>query len=144
MAVNVGLHQGDDGLVHFLAGAVDELDAVVVVGIVAGGDHNAAVEAVGPGHIGHRGGGGHVQQIGIGTGGHQAAYQAVLKHIAGPAGILADDDPGRLIGAAPALQLAVVPAQKTAHPKGVVSGEGAVGFPAEAVSSEILSHNSSL
>ena len=140
ISVNVALNQGDDGLVHFFAGAVDELDAVVVVGVVAGGDHNAAVEALSADDEGHAGGGGYVQQVGIRAGGHQTAHQAVLKHIAGTAGILADDDSRRIVGTGPALQLAIVPAQETPHLEGVVGSQGYVGFAAEAVSAKVFSH----
>ena len=143
LAVQVGLHQGDDAFVHLLAEAVDELDAVVVIGVVAGGDHDAAVKALGPDHIGHGGGGGDVEQVGVRAGGHQAAHQAVLKHIAGPAGILADDDPGRTVGPAAALQLGIVPAQETPHLIGVVGGQIAVGLSPEAIGSKVFSHGNS-
>ena len=63
LAVEIGLDEGDDTLVHLLAEGVDELDAVVGVGVVGGGDHDAAVEILGPGHEGDGGGGGDVQQV---------------------------------------------------------------------------------
>ena len=140
MTVQVGFHQLDDAFVHLFTEAVDELDAVVVVGVVAGGDHDAAVKPVGTGHIGHGGGGGHVEQVGIRPGGNQSAHQGVFKHVAGAAGVLADDNPGRIVTAGPALQLAVVPAQKTAHLISVVSSQTAVGLPPEAVGSKIFTH----
>ena len=61
LSVQIGFDQGDNTLLHLFAEAVDELDAVVIVGIVAGGDHNAAVKALRPDHKGHRGGGGNVK-----------------------------------------------------------------------------------
>ena len=81
-----------------------------------------------------------MEQIGIGTGSHQAAHQAILKHIAGAAGILADDNAGRLVGTGTMLQLAIVPAQETTNLKSMVCGQIAVGLSAEAVRSKIFTH----
>ena len=144
IAVQIRLHQTDDAFVHLLAEVVDELDAVVVVGVVAGGDHDAAVEALGTDNEGHAGGGGNVEQIGVCAGGNQTAHQAVLEHVARPAGILADDDSGGAVGAGAALQLGVVPAEKTTDLEGVVSGKIAVGFSTEAVGSKIFAHGNGL
>ena len=140
LAVQVQLHQFDGLFIHLFTVAVNELDTVVVVGIVAGGDHNTAVKFIHPGHIGHRGGGGHVKQIRIGTGGSKTCHQSILKHIAGAAGILADNHSGRLRILGPALQFPIVPAQKTSHLKSMVRSEIHIGFAAEAVSSKILAH----
>ena len=139
-AVQIVLDQGDGVLVHLLAGAVDELDAVVVVGVVAGGDHNAAVECLRPRHIGHGGRGGHMQQVGVRTGGHQPGGQRVLKHVAAAPRVLADDHPHRRLVPGAALQLAVVPAQKAAHLIGVIRRQIHIGLPTEAVRPEIASH----
>ena len=140
LAVQIGFDQGDHALVHLLAQGIQELDAVVVIGIVGGGDHDAAVEILGPGHIGHGGGGGDVEQVGVRAGGHQTAHQGVLEHVAGAAGVLADDDPGGTLLALPAAELGEVPAQEAAHLKSVVRGQIHIGFPTEAVSTEIFSH----
>ena len=51
-AVNVILYQQQDLLGHFLAIAVDQLDAVIVVGIMAGRNHDATVEVVHAGDVG--------------------------------------------------------------------------------------------
>ncbi len=77
---------------------------------MAGGDHDAALKALGPDHVGDGGGGGDVEQIRVRPGGHQSAHQAVLKHIAAAAGVLADDDAGGAVAAAAAAELGVVPA----------------------------------
>ena len=138
--VQISLHQPNDGFIHLLPGAVNELDAVVVVGVVAGGDHNAAVKILGAHHVGHGGRGGNVEQVGIRPGGNQAAHQRVFKHIAGAPGVLADDDFRRFVRPGAVLQLGVVPAQEAAHLEGVVSSQGAVGLPTEAVGSKVFSH----
>src|SRR5699024_5283446 len=61
-AVQVILHQLQGLLVHLFTTVVDELDAVVIVGIVAGRDHDAAVKVVHPGDVSYAGSGGDVQQ----------------------------------------------------------------------------------
>ncbi len=52
-AVNVVLHQQQSFLRHFFAVAIDQLDAVVVVGVMAGGNHDAAVKIIHPGNVGN-------------------------------------------------------------------------------------------
>ena len=138
--VEIGFDQSNDALIHLLTEGIDQLDAIVVIRIVAGGDHDTAVKAVGPRHISNGGGGGDVQQIGIRSGSHQTADQRVFKHIAGAAGILTDDDPGRTVSTAAALQLGVVPAEETADFERMVGSQCDVGFSSEAVSSKIFSH----
>ena len=120
--------------------SIEQLNAVIIEWIMAGRDHHATVKLIHFGDIGHGRGGGNVQQVSICAGGYKTADQRVFKHIAGAAGILADDDPGRLVGAGSALDLAVVPAQEAAHLKSVVRSQIHIGFPTEAVSAEILSH----
>ena len=130
----------EDGLfVHLLAVAVEELDAVVVERVVGGGDHDAAVEVVHPRDVGDGGGGGDVHDVGVGAAGHQAGAERVFEHVAGAAGVLADDDLGLLAEAR-----AVVPAEVAADLDGVLEGQVLVGFPAEAVGSEIFAHFQSL
>ncbi len=132
-AVQIILQQTDGALVHFLALPVEQLDAVVPEGIVGGGDHHAAVEAVHPRHIGHGGGGGHVEQIHIRPGGGHARADGVLQHIAGAAGVLAHHDGGLFTPT-------VVPAQKPPDAVGVVGGQALVGRAPEAVGAEIFAH----
>ena len=81
-----------------------------------------------------------MEQVGIRAGGHETADQGVLKHVAGAPGVLANDDPGRAFLPLPAAELGEVPAQEAADLEGVVGGEGQIGFPAEAVGSEIFAH----
>ena len=140
LAVQIVLHQLQGLLVHLFATVVDQLDAVVVVGVVAGRDHDAAVEVIHPGDVGHAGGGGDVQQVGIRPRSHQSADQRILEHIAGAAGVLADHDARRIVVAIALAQHAVVPAEETADLVGVVCGEFNVGFTTEAVGAKVFSH----
>ena len=108
---------------------------------MAGGDHNAAVKIIHAGNVGHAGGGGDVEQVGIRAGGGQARHQAVLEHIRAAAGVLANDDAGRLIVAAALPQCIIIPAQKTAYLVGVVGGQVHTGLATEAVGAKIFSHD---
>ena len=140
IAVDVVLDERDGLLVHLLALTVDQLDAVVIIRVVARRNHDAAVELVDPGDIRDRGGRGDMQQIGVRAGGGQAGDQRVFKHVARAPRVLADHDAGRFLRARPALPLAVVPAEKAPDLVGVAGGQVFIRFAAEAVRSEVLSH----
>ena len=73
----------------------------------------------------------HVKQIHVGPGGGETGADRVLEHIAGQAGILAQDDSSLVIPA-------VIPAQKTPDLHGVLDVQVNVGLSAEAVGSEVL------
>ena len=120
LAVQIVLHQLDGLLVHLLALVVDKLNAVVIVGVVTGGNHDAAIKVVHPGNVGHGGRGGDVEHIGVRAGSHQARHQRIFKHVAGTAGVLADDDAGGALFGGPAFFrgagpfFCIVPAEETA------------------------------
>lgn len=141
LAVQVVLYQQEGLFRHFLAVAVDQLDAVVIVRVMAGRDHDAAVKVIHPSDIGHRGRGGDMEQVGIGTAGGQTRHQAVLKHIGAAAGILADHDPGRVGITVLLPKRIVVPPQKTSHFIRMVCCQRYSGFPAEAIGPKIFSHS---
>ena len=133
LAVNVVLDLLEDVLVHLVALAVDELDAVVGVGVVARGDDDAAVEIAVDGLVRHAGRGDDVQQVGVGAGGHQAGNERGLKHVAGATGVLAHHDAGLLL-----LARTVVPAHKAADLEGVLDVEPLVGAATEAIGAKVL------
>ena len=140
LAVEVILDEQQRFLVHLLAVAVDELDAVVIIGVVAGGDHDAAVKVVHAGNVCDAGRGGDMQQVGVRAGSRQACDEAVLKHVGAAAGIFADDD-ARRGGLAVALaQHTVIPTEEAANLVGMVGGQSDTGLPAEAVSTKVFSH----
>ena len=140
-AVDVIFHQQQGLLGHFLAIAVDQLDTVIVVRVVAGGDHDAAIKVIHTGDVRHGRSGGDVQQISICSGGSQTCDQTVLEHIGAAAGILANDDAGGLVVAVALAQGVVVPAQEAANLVSVVSGQINACFPTEAIGSKIFSHS---
>ena len=74
LAVDVVLDELKDVLVHLEALTVDQLDAVVGVGIVGGGDHDAAVKRAVDDLEGDARSGDDVEHVGVGAGGNQAAH----------------------------------------------------------------------
>ncbi len=72
----------------------EELDAVVLPGIVRGGDDDAGGKAVGAGEIGDAGGGEHAGAGKAASGIRQAAGQGFGDPGAGFAGVLPEDDAG--------------------------------------------------
>lgn len=83
-----------------------------------------------------------MQQVGICAGSSQTSDQTILEHIRATAGILANDDAGRLVVAVALAQCIVVPAEEATHLVGMVSGQINTSFTTEAISSKILSHYS--
>ena len=75
-----------------------------------------------------------MQKIGISTRCSKACAQCRLEHIARTAGVLADDNTSLVF-------LAVVPAEIAAYLKCMHDRKVNIRFPAEAVSSEIFSHD---
>ena len=136
IAVDVGFKLVLQRVVHLLADAVHELDAVVPVGIVARGDHHAAVKVFGARDEADAGRRCNVQKIGVRAGGRDARGERALIHVGGAARILADDDAGR----AARMTVRVIPAEKTAGPEGVLGGQYLAGLAAETVGAEIFSH----
>ena len=139
-AVDIVLHQQQNLLRHLLTIAVDQLDAIIVIGVVAGRDHNAAIKVIHTGNIGHGRGGSDVQQVGVCTGSGQTSHQTILEHIRAATSVLTNDDTGRLVVAVTLTQSVIIPAQKTANLVGVVGGQRDSSFATEAIGSKILSH----
>ena len=108
-------------IVHGAAAvAVDQLDTIVVVRIVAGGDHDAAVKVIHTSNVSYRWSGGDMEQISICSRSGQTSNQTVLKHIRAATSILADNDTSR-VGITVALtQGVIVPSQETANLIGMI------------------------
>ena len=122
LAIDVVLYQQQSLLRHFLAVAVDQLDAVVVIWIMACRDHDAAIKVIHTGDVGHRRSGGNMEQIGIRARSSQTSHQTVFKHIGAAARILTNDDTGRLIISVALTESIIVPAEETTYFVGVVGG----------------------
>ena len=119
-AVNVILHQQQSLLRHFFAVAVDQLNTVVIVWIVAGRDHDATVEIIHTSDVSYGRSRGDMEQISICTRSGQASDQAVLKHIGTAASILADNDTSRVSVTVALTQSVIIPTQKAPHLVGMV------------------------
>ena len=81
-----------------------------------------------------------MQQVGVCAGSGQACDQAVLEHIRATAGILADNDTGRLAVAVALAEHIIIPAKEAANLVGVVGSQINTSFTTEAISSKVLSH----
>ena len=120
LSVNVILHQQQGLLGHFFTVTVYQFDAVIIVGVVAGRDHNAAIKVIHTGNVGHGRRGSDMQQVGFCTRGGQACDQTILEHIGAATGILTNDDTSG-VGVTIALtQSIIIPAQKTTDLIGMV------------------------
>ena len=90
LGVDLPLDRQLDLVGQFLAVGGEELDAVVVMRVMRGADHDAGLRAHGAGQVGHRRRRHRAEQAHVGTGGHQASLQRSLEHVARNAGDLAD------------------------------------------------------
>ena len=120
LAIDVVLYQQQGLFRHLLAVAVDQLDAVVVIRVVTGRDHNATVKIIYTGDVCHRWGGGDMEQIGIRTGSRQTSHQTIFKHIGAAARILTNNDTGRVDIPVTLTKSIIVSAEETTYLVGVV------------------------
>ena len=139
LVVNIFLDLEQRLLLHLLALAVEQLDAVVVVGVVRSGDHNAAVEVVDAGDIRHGGRGGHVHDVCVGAACHQAGAERVFKHIGRTACVLADNDLCFFAHVG-----AVIPTEKTSDLDSMLKGQVLVRLASKAVGTKIFAHHSAV
>ncbi len=89
------VHLGLDGLFQLVwqlaATAGEELDPVVVIGVVRGADHDPGRGTEGAGEIGDAGRGHGTEQRDVHAGSHQARFERGFEHVAGDPGVLADE-----------------------------------------------------
>ena len=72
----------------------EEFDAVIGIVVVGGGNHHAGREAQRAGQIGHAGGGQRAGLDNIHAGSGETGHQSGFQHIAGDAGVFADEHGG--------------------------------------------------
>ena len=123
-------------VIHFLALVVHQLDSVVIIRIMAGGNHNAAVKTLSPCDIADAGGGRHMQEVNIRTGRGNAGCKRIFIHIGRTPRILADHNPGFVVK----MFFAVIPTEKTTGFECVVGGQNDAGLSPEAIRSKVFSH----
>ena len=133
VAVQISLNAVQEALFHLVAVGIDELDSVVIIGIVAGGNHDAAVKVVRSRNIGDARRAGDMQQVGVRARCGEPGAESRFEHIARAAGVLADHDLGLMV-------FSVVPAEIPADLEGVINGQVLVGLTAKSVRSKILPH----
>ena len=95
-----------DLVVELVAVGTEELDPVVVVGVVRSGDDDASIGAQRTGHVGDAGRGQRSHEHDVDAHRQDAGGQGVLQHVAGKAGVLADDD--AIADAVPGLSVQVL------------------------------------
>ena len=81
-----------DGFGQLEAVRAEELDAVIIVGIVRGGDDDAGVRAQRARGVSDARGGQRADEEHVHAHAEDAGAEGVLEHVAGEAGVLADDD----------------------------------------------------
>ena len=77
----------------------EKFNAVVFVGIVGGAEDDAGVGAQGACEVGDAGCGQRAEEKNVHAQGHDAGCEGIFEHIAGKAGVFADDDDGAAVGA---------------------------------------------
>ena len=101
----------------------EELHPVIKVRIVRRADHDAGIGAVGLREIGDRGGRGRAEQPHVGSRRGEPRLEGRLEHVAGDAGVLADEDE-------PVAVVREHPARRPAEAKHEVGGDGMTSDPA--------------
>ena len=140
-AVDVVLHQQQGLLGHLLTVAIDQLDTVIIVRVVAGRDHDAAIKVIHASDVSHTGRSSDMQQVSVCSGGGQSCDQTVLEHIGAAAGVFADYNACRLVVAIALAEHIVIPAQKATNLVGMVGSQINTSFTTEAIGPKILSHS---
>ncbi len=87
-----------DLIAELAAVVAEKLDAVVGVGVVRRGNHDARLGVQGAGQIGDRRCGHGPEQPDVHAGGGNARFQGRLEHVPGNAGVLADQDLAATVG----------------------------------------------
>ena len=78
---------------------------------MSGRDHNATVKVIHASNVSHRRRGSDMVKVCICIGRGQTCDQAVHEHIRAAAGVLANDDTGRLVVAVALTESVVIPSQ---------------------------------
>ena len=141
LSVDVVLHQQQGLLGHLLTIAVDQLDTVIIVRVVAGRDHDAAIKVIHASDVSHTGRSSDMQQVSVCSGGGQSCDQTVFEHIGAAAGVFADYNACRLVVAIALAEHIVIPAQKATNLVGMVGSQINTSFTTEAIGPKILSHS---
>ena len=83
-----------DFVVELVAVVAEKFDAVVLVGIVRGAEHDAGIGAQRAGDVGDAGRGQRADEQHVRAERHDAGGERIFQHVAGKPRVLADDDRG--------------------------------------------------
>ena len=142
LSVDVVIYQQQGLLGHLLTVAVDQLDTVIIVRVVAGGDHDTTIKVIHASNVSHGRRSSNVQQVGICAGSGQTRNQTVLEHIGSATSVLTNDYTGRVGVSITLTEHIVIPSQETTYFICVVGRQGHASIATEAIVSKILSHYS--
>ena len=120
---------------ELVALGVEDLDAVVGIGVVGGGDDDTGVRLLLHRQKGHRRGGDGAQGHHVAAYGADTGHQGRFQHIGGNAGVLADGDEG-----AAALFLRQDGGHRLSHMKCQLRRQGLPRYAADAVGAKEFSH----
>ena len=90
LAVQIPLNLRNHCFFQLFSLFIDHLNTVVIIRVMAGGNHDAAVEPLCAHHIGNAGSRCHMKKKYVCSGSCKTGYQRVFKHIAASAGVLSD------------------------------------------------------
>ena len=120
---------------ELIALGVEDLDAVVSIGVVGGGDDDTGVRLLLHRQKGHRRGGDGAQGHHVAAYGADTGHQGRFQHIGGNAGVLADGDEGTA-----ALLLRQDGGHRLSHMKCPLRRQGLPRYAADAVGAKEFSH----
>ena len=113
-----------DLVVQLVAVGAEELDAVVGVRVVRGGNDDAGVGAEAARHIGHAGSGQRTDEQDVHAHGEDAGGDGVFQHVTGKAGVFAEHDLVSAVAARLRLQVLENVAGGAAEFEGGLGGDG--------------------
>ena len=134
LAIQEVLNARNGCIVHLLTIAVDELNTVVVIRIVACRNHDTAIKAVTLRDVGHGGSSRYVQEVSICTRRGYPCREGVFQHVRRATRVLTNYDATATIGGAE------IPTEEAPYLEGMFRREPYICFTTKAVCSEIFSH----
>ena len=134
LAVQEILNARDGCIIHLLTIAVDEFNAVIVIGIMTCRNHNATVKAVTLCDVGHGGSSCYVQEVSVGARRGNPCGERVFQHVRRATCIFTNYNAPTAVGSTE------VPTEEASYFKSMFRGEIYICLAAKAICSEIFSH----
>ena len=134
LAVQEILNARDGCIIHLLAIAVDEFNAVIVIRIVARRNHDTTIKTVTLSDVGHGRSCRYVQEVSVGARRGNPCGKRVFQHVRRATCVLTNYDAPTAIGSTE------VPTEEASYFKSMFRGEIHICLAAKAVCSEIFTH----